>query len=274
MLEEGRYVQRVHRANANGVWQQVGPDIVPLKNGAPLAAIPFVCVGPDGFGLDPQKPPIEDLADVNLSHYRNTADLEHGAHFTGLPTPIITGHTAMEGDKIAIGSSEALVFPNPDVRAIFLEFSGQGLGTLEARCTAKENQMAALGARMLAPEKAGVESGDALSNRQNGEHSVLANMAKLAGLAVEKVLRLAAEWESISGAVEFKLSTDYTPAGLTSQQLTALVAAWQSGAISWETLFFNLKEGEIVAEGVDENDERGRLEATPPSTGAAGLQVA
>lgn len=272
-LESGKYVQRVYRTNDKGEWVQFGGDIVPLRNGAALGSIPFVCVSPEGFGLDPQKPPIEDLADVNVGHYRNTADLEHGAHFTGLPTPIITGYQATENERVPLGSTQALCFPNPDTRATFLEFTGTGLAALEERCKAKEAQMAALGARMLAPEKAGVESSDALSSRQNGEQSVLANYATLAGEAVQKVLRLAAEWEGISGEITYELSKDYTPAGLTAQDLTALVAAWQSGAISWETLFFNLKEGEIVATDVDEDDERGRLETAAP-TGAANPALA
>jgi hypothetical protein len=270
LLEDGRYIQRVYQQSKDkGEWQLVA-EIVPIKNGAPLGSIPFVCVGPDELSLNVQKPPMLDLIDVNVSHYKNTADLEHGAHFAGLPTPVVTGYEAMAGEKLCIGSAAAWVFPNPDAKATFLEFTGQGLGALENRCKVKEAQMAALGARMLAPEKAGIESSDALSSRHNGENAALADIANQVSDAMTIILRMAAEWEGIAGEVSYKLSTDYTPSGLTAQQLTALVQAWQAGGISWETFFWNLKEGEIVSEKVTEDEERDRIDAAGPPLGMAG----
>jgi hypothetical protein len=277
MLEAGQYLQRVYRKDAREQWVQHGADIVPMRSGAPMSAIPFEAVGPEELSLRVQKPPMLDLADTNIGHYKNTADLEHGAHFAGLPTPVVSGYSADPGEKLCIGSATAWVFPDPNAKAQFLEFTGQGLGALEARCKAKEAHMASLGARMLAPEKSGVESGDALSSRHNGEHSTLAGWAGLVSEAMERVLHLMAEWEGIAGDISYKLSTDYAPAGLTAQDLTALVAAWQGGAISWETLFFNLKEGEVVAADTDEADERDRIDAagpplgvTPPPGGSGG----
>lgn len=272
MLEGGIYLQRVYRREQGTAasWVQFGPDIIPRRNGQPMGAIPFVAVGPDELSLKVQKAPLLDLADVNFGHYKNTADIEHGAHYAGLPTPVISGYQAEKGEKLCIGSAAAWVFPDPNATASFLEFTGQGLGALENRIKAKEAQMAALGARMLAPEKAGVESGDALSSRHNGEQSHLAGLANLVSAAMEKALRIVAEWEGIAGEIHYKLSTDYTPGGLSAQDLTALVQAWQAGGISWETLFANLKEGEIVAPGVDEDEERDRLSAAGPALGVMG----
>jgi hypothetical protein len=268
VLDAGVYLQRVYRRTQDKrEWVQIGGDIVPLMNGTPMPFIPFLFVGPDEIGAKVQKPPMLDLADVNFGHYQNTADLEHGAHFAGLPTPVVTGYTAQAGEKLCIGGATAWVFPDPQANAQYLEFTGQGLQALETRCKAKEAHMAALGARMLAPEKAGVESSDALSSRHNGEHSTLASWAQVVGEAVTRVLRWVAQWEGIAGDVKYQLNTDYSPAGMTAQQLTALVQAWQAGAISWETMFWNMKEGEIVAPEIAEDDERGRLDAAGPRAG-------
>ena len=43
-----------------------------------------------------------------------------------------------------------------------------------------------------------------------------------------------------------QLNTDFSLQGMTSQDLQAVVAAWQSGAISRDTLLHNLRTGEIV----------------------------
>ena len=45
------------------VWLQVGPDIIPLRALQPLTEIPFVFVSPS---IDPTKPPLLDLANLNI----------------------------------------------------------------------------------------------------------------------------------------------------------------------------------------------------------------
>ncbi|WP_457831240.1 DUF4055 domain-containing protein, partial [Staphylococcus aureus] len=78
-------------------------------------------------------PPLVDLVDMNYAHYLVSADYEHGCHFAGLPTPVVTGYTPQNGpngeppEKLYIGSAAAWVFPQPDAKAYFLEFEGQGL---------------------------------------------------------------------------------------------------------------------------------------------------
>ena len=137
-LEPEGYVQRLWRQDAQGKWVQYGADVVPLRAGGRVPYIPFLVVGPNEISMRVQKPPMLDLACVNLGHYKNTADLEHGAHFTGLPTAVVSGYRAEDDEVLSIGSTEAWVFPAPDAKATYLEFSGQGLGALENRCTAKE----------------------------------------------------------------------------------------------------------------------------------------
>src|SRR6185436_4892443 len=248
-LEPGYYVQRLWQKGASGKWAQVGPDIVPRRNGVTMTSIPFFVFGPEENSLRMQQPPLLQLADVNYGHYMNTADLEHGAHFTGLPTPWISGYQAKTGEKIALGSTEVMCFPDPNAKAGFLEFAGTGLGVLEKRCEVKEQQMAALGARMLAPEKAGVEAGQTLAMRHTGESSVLAGIANLVSDGLASMLAFMAEWAGISGEITYKLNTDYLPTGLTAQELTALVAGWQSGAYSGATLAMQAAQGAADGNG-------------------------
>lgn len=264
-LEDGRYLQRVYRESSAKAWEMFGGEIVPLMNGAPLAEIPFLIFGPMKNEPEVQKPPILDLVTLNLSHYRSTADLEHGAHFTGLPQPWISGYSPAEGEVITIGSSQAWVFPDPNSQAGYLEFTGQGLQALADRCKAKEEGMAAIGARMLAPEKEGVEAAQTLKLRQAGERAVLATIAKMVSAGLTRVLQTMAQWEGIDDEVSVELNTDFVPVGLGAQDLTALVAAWQSGAISEETLFWNLKWGEIIPEERSFEDEQAKIAAAGPT---------
>jgi len=87
LLENGIYIQRIYRSGDKNEWLQWGDDIIPLMRGNPLTSIPFWAFGSETNSLELQQPPILDLVDLNLAHYRVNADYERGCHFAGLPTP-------------------------------------------------------------------------------------------------------------------------------------------------------------------------------------------
>lgn len=263
-LREGFYQQQIWRKAKDGGDFELIDEITPTKNGAPLREIPFFAFGVEELSLSIQQPPLLDLCNLNLSHYRTNADLEHGAHFTGLPTPFIAGLQLGENEKISIGSAIAILAPDPQAKASYLEFTGQGLGALEKLLDRKEAQMAAIGARMLAPEKAGVEAVETVQIRNSGETSVLASLANLISRGMNNVLEFMRDWSGIAGTCVFRLNTDFMPVKMTAPELTALVGAWQSGAISMPTLFHNLKQGEIVAEDRTLEDEQSDLALEAP----------
>jgi hypothetical protein len=256
LLENGVYLQRIYRKPDGGDWTQFGDDIIPAMRGNPLTAIPFWAFGSETNSLDLQQPPILDLADLNLAHYRVNADYERGCHFAGLPTPVLAGFQFDENSKVAIGSTTCLVSSEPTAKWGFLEFTGQGLTALLDNLKAKEAQMAAVGARMLSPEKAGVEAEGTLLMRTNGETSVLASLTMMVSENLQQILQFMAEWLNVGGEIKYELSTDYVPVGLTAQELDSLVKSWQSGAISYPTLFSALKRGEIISNGTTLEDEQ------------------
>jgi hypothetical protein len=67
--------------------------------------------------------------------------------------------------------------------------------------------------------------------------------------------------------VKVKLNTDFGMAGMSSQDLQAVVGAWQSGAISRDTMFELFRSGEILPDGRTNEDEETLIVA---GTGANG----
>ena len=276
--ELGQYRQRVFVEKkvigADGEKWELLPnsEVIPLKNGAPLDFIPFYFVGVKNSLPDAEKPPLIDLANANLSHYVSTADLEHGAHFTGLPTAVITGHSdevaeGVPAPEYRIGSATAWVFPNPETNVKYLEFEGKGLDSLETRVQKKEEYMAALGARMLAPEKKAAEAADTANIHRSGETSVLASLAASASQTIEDALRFMAEWAGMSGTVTFKLNTDFSAVRMSAQELTALFQTYQGGGMAFADFLWNLKKGEIIQEERTEDEIRSEIETANPFAG-------
>jgi Domain of unknown function (DUF4055) len=256
--ESGNYRQRRFIKSKEKIDEfiQVGNDIYPLMNGAKLREIPFYFIG----DCD-ELPPLIDLVDLNISHYMSTADLENGCHYTGIPQPWLAGVQLNAGETLSIGGTNAWIFSDPSVKAEYLEFTGQGLGALEKRIEAKEKQMAALGAKMLS-DTVVAETATGAGLRSTGELSVLSQMSSNVSKVLSRACTFMYQWAGLP-EVEIVLNKDYLPSMITPQELIALVQTWQAGAISTETLFWNLQQGEVVDMSVNFEEEIQRIKAMP-----------
>lgn len=272
----GNYRQRVFIENKAAAtpdqkWLQFGPDIYPTMNGAPLTFIPFWFVGAKNGKPKAEKPPLIDLANVNLSHYTSTADLEHGAHFTGLPTAVITGHTETDdekGNEYRIGAATAWIFPSAETKVQYLEFQGQGLEALENRIAKKEEQMAFLGARMLSPEKKAAETAETANIHRMGEISVLASLAQSVSEAIEQALSFMSDWSGFGPDVDYDLNKEFLAVNMSPDQLRALLQTWQAGGIAYADLLENLKKGEVVRDDRTADEIRSEVETENPFMGS------
>ena len=241
-------------------WQLVETR-VPVRLGKPLPMIPFIFHGPRNSLPDVDKMPLNDIIIVNLDHYRLDADYKHGLHFTALPTAWVAGFDKTA--ELRIGSSSAWVTETVGAVAGFLEFKGEGLGTFEKAQDRDERLMAVLGSRMLEDTKKVGETSDAIELRQAGENSILMTLALSVSDSISQVLRWIYWWNSTEplpqdvseDLVIMKINTDFTAKGLSSVELTAIVGAWQSGAISRETMFDLFRKGEVLPTGRTDKEE-------------------
>lgn len=247
--ETGFYRQRVFKRNKEMPDEfDLIEEIYPLMNGNRIPEIPFYFIG-DAEHL----PPLIDLVDLNISHYMTTADLEAGCHWAGTPQPWIAGVQLEPTDSLKFGGN-AWVFPDPSAKANYLEFSGQGLSALEKRLEIKEKQMAALGAKMLS-DTVVAETATGASLRSSGEFSVLNNVAQTLSKALTRACSFMYAWAGLP-EVTVQLNTDYIPASASPQDIQAWLQAYQSGAISFQSLYGNLKKGEVFLAGTDAEEEQ------------------
>lgn len=273
-LETGVYTQEVYKSTDKGKWELI-EIITPTKNGVAFTAIPFNFVSIEETNGDVVAPPIEDLVYLNISHYQNSADLENGAHISGLPTPYVTGVnptiTGADGKErpieLHIGTNAAWILPDAQSQAGFVQVGADGFASLEKLMDRKEQMMAALGARLIAPEKKQAEAAETASIRRGGENSILADIAGAVEIPIQKALKAMLEWGGISGDVRFELNKEYLNIPMTAQELTATVQAWQSGAISEQTMFDVLQAGGVVQETVTFEEEKARKESDGPALG-------
>lgn len=261
-LINGAYVQTIWR-KPDKEWQAVA-EIIPTRRGDPLPYIPFTFVGPTSVTPKIKKPPLLDLADVNLSHYRTMADLKHGLHYTGLPQPYVAGLIDNGSGPLEIGSGVAWVL-RENGKADILQADGDLLGALEKDEERLRKMMAVLGARLLEDVASVQETLGAVAMRHSGEHATLRSVTQI----IEQALTFAARWhgwwvgteeepEEVDASIE--LNKDFWAMKMPPQELQALVMALQADAISYETFYAALVKGEYARPGVTADEEKAAID--------------
>uniref|UniRef100_A0A6M3LGY1 DUF4055 domain-containing protein n=1 Tax=viral metagenome TaxID=1070528 RepID=A0A6M3LGY1_9ZZZZ len=254
---------------------------MPRRRGQTLDFIPGLFLGPNDLSAAVEKSPLLDLVDVNLSHYRTSADLEHGRHYVGLPTPWVAGFP--HETKLRIGSNVAWVTDDPNGKVGMLEFTGQGLGALEKALEHKEKLMAVLGARLLEEQKKGAEAAATVQLRQSSETATLMQIIQVLEDAFTRVLGWVAWWAGLASRpddpkISLTLNRDLVAKRATPEEIAALVQALQGGTMAFETVYANMEELELTREGVSAEDEltaiRGREEEVLGDRVGVGVQPA
>ncbi len=250
---------------------------IPLRRGKALPNIPFVFHGPSLSKAAVERSPITDLVSANLDHFRMTTDYKHGMHFTALPTAWVSG---FEKDvTLRIGSSTAWVTETPGATAGYLEFKGDGLQTFERALDRVERLLAVLGARLLESQKRAAESAESVQLRQAADSSVIAGISVAISKSLNQALRWIYWWHSTEehpdevsgGDVLIALNRDFDIVRLTGKEIQALVVAWQSSAISLDTVLHQMERGSVLPPGRSAEEEMELIKKNPPPGVAKGL---
>lgn len=216
-------------------------------SGNNLREIPFTFVGSVNNDVEVDLPPLYDLAALNIAHYRNSADYEEACFIVGQPTPYLAGlskdwvEDVLKG-QVHLGSRAAIPLP-----------AGGTAGLLQASpntmpkeaMEAKERQMVALGAKLV--EQASVQR-TATEARQEeaSESSVLSSSAKNVSAAYRAALAWCGMFLGTDQEIEFELNTDFDVGRMDAQERAQLIAEWQSGAIAFEEMRFNLRRANVA----------------------------
>jgi len=150
LVEKEQYRELTFDADGNytvNVWQEVKDPktrkekwvIVetsqPTKAGRLIRDLPFACATPDGMTFEVVKPPLYDLAAVNLKHYMFSASYSDAVHTVCFPTPYISGDIDNSDGKLTfnLGAKSAWVLPLGSTTG-FVEVDGKSLDHAD-RCS-------------------------------------------------------------------------------------------------------------------------------------------
>lgn len=264
VIADGVYQVIMHRKSEGAQWIADAP-ITPTKGGATLSEIPFEIVSTKAGCIEPPKAPLDDLVILNLSHYLASADLSNVLRCIGHPIRFVTGYSAKDDGgnvvqpQFVVRADQVWVLDDPQAKVGISEHSGAGVDALRDQCQDIAAQMAQVGARALATEKAAAEAAETHAIRRASENSSLAALANRVSAHIERQVNRALGWINLP-TISYRLNTDYLPVPMSAQDITALLSVVQAGRMSAETFFATLKQGEIVPDSLSYEDERDRIE--------------
>lgn len=264
MLNEfGQCITQIWRLNAAGDKYERTPegDVVSVRLGEALTFVPFVFLGALATGPDLEHPPLLDVADVNLAHWRNSVDYEYGLHLIALPTPWIAGGKGNGNEPLKFGPSVALEL-DANGSAGMLEFTGQGLSAFVVAMDEKKKQMAMLGARLMEDTPTINETATAVRMRHTGETASLKTIAQALEMGFTQVLQFCAWWAASDAKspseteVNVELNKEYLQIRAQPQEIQTALTALQAGEMAFETWYALLQSGGWAREGVDAATEQ------------------
>lgn len=238
--------QRVLRLENNVYWVEIyrddkltetlnptGPD------GNSLDEIPFTFIGVEANDGTVEAPGFYSLCDLNVAHYRNSADHEEMLFICGQATPVASGLTAEWAEKygdIKLGSRSGILLP---VDGEFTLVQAEERGAISVEMEHKERQMVALGAKLV-EEKTVQRTATEASQDEAAETSALSSVAKNVGAAYKFAFEWAAYLMGLGdrttteddSAIVFDLNSEFDLVKLSPEDRKQLMAEWQAGAIT------------------------------------------
>lgn len=248
------YENEIGDANLN----EVPTVAVPTRRGQTLDFIPFVMVG-EWKG---QKPPLNDIARLNISHYKSYGLLEHGRFYTGLPI--------YWAEIQGTGRSEYVIAPNrvwemeKGTRPGVIEFNGAGLRFLENALVTKEAQAASLGGRMIGDTaNSTAETDNQTKMKDRNEQSMLLTSARVLSWALTQSLRWWAWWSNASDDDIAKIYAEYDRSflydAIGSREFRAIQALFKDGMLPIDVVWDYMRKAEVIPDNITADEFRTML---------------
>lgn len=195
--------------------------------------IPVFPVGAERNNLTIQQPPLDELADLNLSHYINSADYEEHIKLTGQATLVISGLSQGWFDKnvkgqVSLGVRKPLPLEK-ESDAKLLQAVGNS-GAKEA-LDKKEQMMVSVGARLIEQRQVRRTATEADIESQS-YHSILGHMAQNMSAAMSAALQHCSRYfnnGAVLTGVAVQLNDDFSTVSTNAEHRRLLLEEYLAG---------------------------------------------
>ena len=208
-----------------------------------LGEIPLVTVYAGKTDTMTSKPPLLDIAYLNLAHFQRQADLIHSLHVASQPLLVMEGWDDQTKD-MAISVNYAMA-TQPGNKVYYVEPAASAFEAQAAEIQELQLQMATLGISTLSQQKFVAESADARRLDRVDTNSMLSMVSLDLEQKVQKAFNLSADYLGLEPP-EIKISRDFDIERLIGQDITALTSLFDQQVIDREEFRDILVQGEVL----------------------------
>ena len=250
LLTPGAY--ELHQRDDNGEFRVIDEGTTSLDQ------IPFSVAYANRHGYLESRPPLEDIAELNLKTYQVQSDLDNQLHISAVPMLAFYGFPSA-AEEVSAGPGEAIAFPS-DGRAEYIEPGGSSFDYQFRRLEQLAAQINELGLSAVLGQKLSAETAEAKRIDRSQGDSTMMVIAQNVQDMIDNSLQYHAQYLGQNEAAGSCLvNRDFIGARLEPQEIQSLLQLYTAGTITQETLLQNLADGEVLGDDFNVEEE---LEAT------------
>lgn len=264
----GEIWRKVKTTGRKEVWRMVEEYTIDFP------VIPLVTFYANREGLMLGKPPITDIADLNIAHWQSTSDQRSILTVARFPILALsgTGNASEEEKSAVVVSPHSYLFcPDPQGKYYYVEHSGNAIESGRLDLQDLETQMASYGAEYL-KKKPGSQTATARALDSAEATSPLQDAAMRFNDALNQALHFMGVWANLEDTPEVEIETDFGSEFGTQVDLTVLQAARTNRDISRKTFLEEMKRRKVLCDDFDVEEDALELE-NELMTGAATLDL-
>lgn len=266
VLEPGKWTT-YRRPKDGGAW------VIHEKGTNNLKAIPWVTFYTGRTGFMTAKPPLLELAHLNVKHWQSQSDQDNILHVIRVPILVRIGIQAQYDNQgkvipaeFKVGTGALTDLPiNGDMK--YVEHTGKAVEAGRTALLDLINEMRMAGAKLLTPDKSATKTATQAGEDAAKELSPLQRMSNHFADCLAQLLQFMSDYRSLGegGSVEMRgnFDEDYMP----EVSLPTLVAMANAGMLSHETLFAEMQRRGVISDEYDWTEELAKIQEQGPALG-------
>jgi len=244
LLTRGGY--EIHQKGKNNKFVKIDEGTTSLSE------IPFSVAYANRLNLLESRPPMADIAELNLKAYQIQSDLDNQLHISAVPMLAFYGFP-QSSEEVTAGPGEAIAFP-ADGRAEYIEPAGRSYDAQFKRLDVLSNQINELGLAAVLGQKLSAETAEAKRiDRSQGDSTMMVVAQQMQDM-IDNCLQFHGQYINAEAGSCF-VNRDFLSQRLEPQEIQALLQLYTSGSITQETLLKQLHEGEVLGDEFDVEEE-------------------
>lgn len=236
-----------------------------------LGYIPYVPVYGQRTGFMTGKPPLLELANLNVKHWISQSDQDTLLHVARVP--ILTIRQGGDKFELTVGASAAVnLGDNPQAELKYVEHSGKAIEAGKTSLDDLKDEMRQSGAEMLVLAQVQKTATETASEDSVGM-CALSRIVQGEEDALDYMLQIFADWTSQPTGGHVTLFKDFAAATLSDASAQMVLSLQQGGLLSKATALQEMKRRNVISPDTDIEKELEDAEAEGPALGVMGGDI-